>query len=65
MSLILDETLKINTMKKILSYLPFAVVLIVNMLSTIMFALTGDLSMIVLLTLGILVQIIVTQNIIE
>ena len=52
-------------MKKILSYLPFATVLIANMLTTIAFALTGDLSMIVLLTLGILVQIIVTQNIIE
>jgi len=52
-------------MKKILSYLPFTLVLIMNILSAIMFALTSDLSMIVLLTLGILVQLIVTQSIIE
>ena len=52
-------------MKKILSYLPFALVLALNILSTIMFALTGNIAMIVLLVLGIFVQLIVTQNIIE
>jgi len=52
-------------MKKILSYLPFALVLIANMLIIIAYALTGNLSMIALLTLGVFAQLIVAQNINE
>ena len=52
-------------MKKILSYLPFAGALSMNILTLFMFALTGDTSMVVLLPFCFALLLITLENIVE
>jgi len=52
-------------MKRLISYIPFIIVLICNILALYVFALTGNISMIVLLVFGVIAQVLTTQKIIE
>jgi uncharacterized membrane protein len=52
-------------MRKLISYIPFIIVLICNILALYMFAITGDMSMIVLSVFGVFGQVLTTQKVIE
>ena len=52
-------------MKRLISYIPFIIVLICNILALYVFALTGNISMIVLLVFRVIAQVLTTQKIIE